>query len=85
MSFEPREYLRHMLAETDYIVSACEGLSVEEFRSDPTRQRAFVRARERVRTPHTINSSANPILGADARDQPTERVTASRREPQREL
>ena len=46
MSFEPREYLRHILAETDYLATASAGLTREQFENDPTLQRAFVRSLE---------------------------------------
>jgi uncharacterized protein with HEPN domain len=46
MSFEPREYVRHILAETDYIVATSVGLTREQFESDQTLQRAFVRSIE---------------------------------------
>ena len=31
MSFEPRDYLRHILVEADYLIGRSEGLSFEEF------------------------------------------------------
>jgi uncharacterized protein with HEPN domain len=46
MSFEPRDYLRHVLVEADYLLDRSAGLSAESFRSDPTLQRAFVRSLE---------------------------------------
>ena len=46
MSFEPREYVRHILAEADYIVVASAGLTREQFETDQTLQRAFVRSIE---------------------------------------
>ena len=46
MSFEPREYLRHILAEADYLATASAGLTRERFQQDPTLQRAFVRSLE---------------------------------------
>ena len=46
MSFEPREYLRHILAESDYLVDRCRGLSPEAFEADETLRRAFVRSLE---------------------------------------
>ena len=48
MSFEPREYLRHILAETDYLATASAGLTREQFQHDQTLQRAFVRSLEIV-------------------------------------
>lgn len=46
MSFEPREYLRHILAEADYLIRESAGLTAEEFMTDETLQRAFVRSLE---------------------------------------
>lgn len=46
MSFEPREYLRHILAKADYLAAASAGLTRERFQHDPTLQRAFVRSLE---------------------------------------
>ena len=36
MSFEPRDYLRHILVEADYLVGRSEGLSFEVFAADET-------------------------------------------------
>ena len=44
MSFEPREYLRHILAEADYLIGRSVGLSRESFEADETLRRAFVRS-----------------------------------------
>lgn len=46
MSFEPREFLRHILAETDYLIGASAGVTREHFESDETLQRAAVRSLE---------------------------------------
>lgn len=46
MSFEPREFLRHILAETDYLIEQSSDLSRSAFSTDPTLQRAFVRSLE---------------------------------------
>ena len=46
MSFEPREYLRHILTEADFLVQAGRDLTLERFQEDPTLQRAFVRSLE---------------------------------------
>lgn len=46
MSFEPREYLRHILAEVDYLVAQGASLSKERFLADETLRRAFVRSLE---------------------------------------
>ena len=46
MSFEPREYLRHILAESDYLIDRSGGLSRETFEADETLRRAFTRSLE---------------------------------------
>lgn len=46
MSFEPRDYLRHILAEADYLLSRSAGLTFEAFVVDETLRRAFVRSLE---------------------------------------
>lgn len=46
MSFEPRDYLRHILVEVDYLVQQSEGLTFEAFVVDETMRRAFVRSLE---------------------------------------
>jgi len=46
MSFEPREYLRHILAEADYLIERSRDLDVGAFRADETLRRAFVRSLE---------------------------------------
>lgn len=46
MSFEPGEYLRHILAEADYLIRESAGLDLERFMTDETLQRAFVRSLE---------------------------------------
>ena len=46
MSFEPRDYLRHILIEADYLVGHSEGLTFESFSADETLRRAFVRSLE---------------------------------------
>lgn len=46
MSFEPRDYLRHILIEADYLLDRSAHLTIGGFRSDPTVQRAFVRSLE---------------------------------------
>ncbi len=46
MSFELREYRRHILAEADYLETASVGLTREKYRDDPTLQRAFSRSLE---------------------------------------
>ena len=46
MSFEPRDYLRHILLEAEYLLNASSGLTFDAFSSDETLQRAFVRSLE---------------------------------------
>ena len=46
MSFEPREYLRHMLAEADYLIAAGHQTDRSTFLNDETLKRAFVRSLE---------------------------------------
>ncbi|MEX2543423.1 MAG: DUF86 domain-containing protein [Trueperaceae bacterium] len=46
MSFEPRDYLRHILVEADYLLANQSGLSFETFMANETLQRAFVRSLE---------------------------------------
>lgn len=46
MSFEPRDYLRHILAETGFLMAHVTGLRLEVFESDETLSRAAVRSLE---------------------------------------
>jgi uncharacterized protein with HEPN domain len=46
MCFEPRDYIRHILAEADYLLRESTGLSLDEFTADDTLRRAFVRSLE---------------------------------------
>jgi uncharacterized protein with HEPN domain len=46
MSFEPRDYLRHILAETDYLAEQSKGVTASQFKADETLKRAFVRSLE---------------------------------------
>ena len=46
MSFEPLEYLRHILIEIDYLLENSQGLAREEFLESETLRRAFVRSLE---------------------------------------
>jgi uncharacterized protein with HEPN domain len=39
MSFEPRDYLRHILEETEYLLREISELTVEEFLNDQTLRR----------------------------------------------
>lgn len=43
MSFEPREYLRHVQFEATFLCSVTATLTYENFMADPTLQRAAVR------------------------------------------
>jgi uncharacterized protein with HEPN domain len=46
MSFEPRDYLRHIQVEADYLIAHSQSLSYEAFSTDETLRRAFVRSIE---------------------------------------
>jgi uncharacterized protein with HEPN domain len=46
MSFGPREYLQHILAEADYLLRHADGVEADAFFGDETLQRAFVRSME---------------------------------------
>ena len=46
MSLEPREYLRHILHEADYLLATRKGLTLDAFLADETLRRAFVRSIE---------------------------------------
>jgi uncharacterized protein with HEPN domain len=46
MFFEPRDYLRHILVEVEYLLDQSQGLSFERFAADETLRRAFVRSLE---------------------------------------
>lgn len=46
MSFEPRDYLKHMLAEAEYLTAHSVGLTLAALLLDETLQRAFVRSLE---------------------------------------
>ncbi len=46
MSFEPRDYLRHIVAEADYLIERSASLTVAAFAQDQTVRRAFVRSLE---------------------------------------
>ena len=48
MSFEPRDYLRHILVEADYLLAQTAGLKRDEFVANETFRRAFVRSLEIV-------------------------------------
>lgn len=44
MSFAPRDYLRHILAEATYLTGVTRQVGVEAFLGDETLRRAFVAA-----------------------------------------
>lgn len=46
MSFEPHDYLRHILAEVEYLLDQSRTLIYERFVVDQTLRRAFVRSLE---------------------------------------
>lgn len=46
MSFEPLEYVRHILAELNFLVERSAATTEEQFLHDPTLQRAFERSIE---------------------------------------
>ncbi|MFZ4394580.1 MAG: DUF86 domain-containing protein [Kiritimatiellia bacterium] len=46
MYHSPREYVRHVLDEIDYILAQLPGRDFQSFSQDPTLQRAFVRSLE---------------------------------------
>jgi len=46
MSFEPLEYLRHILAEADYLIEQTASISKEDSMKNETLRRAFVRSLE---------------------------------------
>jgi uncharacterized protein with HEPN domain len=64
MSYEPREFLRHILAEAEFLVGVTAGLTRAPLEEDPTIQRAVVRSIEIIgeaskRVPAEIQE-ANP-------------------------
>jgi uncharacterized protein with HEPN domain len=46
MSYEPREFLRHILAETEFLVALRPRVTRQALDEDPTLQRAVVRSLE---------------------------------------
>ena len=46
MSFEPRDYLRHILIEVEYLLNQSQSLTYDHFEADETLRRAFVRSLE---------------------------------------
>jgi hypothetical protein len=46
MSFQPHDYLRHILVEVEYLLDQSQGLNFERFAADETLRRAFLRSLE---------------------------------------
>lgn len=46
MSFELRDYLRHILEETDFLIRESRDITAADFYTNPVLQRAFVRSLE---------------------------------------
>ena len=46
MSFEPRDYLEHILAEAEYLLAESRDLTLQQFQESETHKRAFVRSIE---------------------------------------
>lgn len=46
MSYEPRDFLLHILTEADYLIAQIDGLTADSFAADETLRRAFVRSLE---------------------------------------
>jgi len=65
MSFEPRDYLQHVLNEAAYLLRESEHLTPEDFVASETLQRAFVRSLE------VIGEAAKNIPPAFRRAHPT--------------
>jgi uncharacterized protein with HEPN domain len=63
MSFQPREYIRHIQVEAAFLISEARNLSQPEFEQSPVLQRAFVRSLEVIGEPprKCRKSSALPI------------------------
>jgi uncharacterized protein with HEPN domain len=69
MSFEPRDYLRHILVEADYLIDRSAFLSFEVFATDETLRRAFVRSLEIIgeaakKGPDDFRAASRPLSGA---------------------
>lgn len=61
MSYEPREFLRHILAEAEFLVGISAGLTRAKLEEDPVIQRAAVRSLE-------VIGEASKRVPADVRD-----------------
>jgi uncharacterized protein with HEPN domain len=64
MSFEPRDYLRHIQIEINFLNQASAGVTLERFLDDATLQRAFVRSIE------VIGEAAKQVPEAFRRQYP---------------
>lgn len=62
MSLSPREYIRHILDEIDFIQSQLSDLDFKSFNENPTLKRAFVRSLE-------IIGEATKKIPQDVRDK----------------
>src|SRR6267143_2412778 len=81
MSFEPRDYVRHILVEVNYLLGQRAGLTFETFARDETLRRAFVRSLEIHRRGYETSSgrvSGAASGGRMARDGRHARQTDSR-------
>jgi uncharacterized protein with HEPN domain len=65
MFFEPRDYLRHIVVEADYLIAHSSGLTWEHFSHDETLRRAFVRSLE------IIGEAAKKVPDAFRAQHPT--------------
>jgi uncharacterized protein with HEPN domain len=65
MSFEPRDYLRHILVEAEYLIGQSAALNFEEFVANETLRRAFVRSLE------IIGEAAKKVPGEFRSQYPT--------------
>ena len=57
MSFEPRDYLKHILVEADYLANRSVDLTFDAFVADETLRRAFVRSLEIIGDPLVCGSA----------------------------
>jgi uncharacterized protein with HEPN domain len=64
MSFEPREYLRHILAEANYLLEHSRNISRRDYLESETLRRAFVRSLE------IIGEAAKNVPGGFRRQHP---------------
>ncbi len=64
MSFEPREYLRHILVEVEYLIEQSRGVGKAEFLEDETLRRAFVRCLEIIGEAKKLPTTSAPSIPA---------------------